>query len=138
MPAPRTPRAIRLFEGLTVAAVLIGLVSIALSFGGLVYALPDQPPSPIHALSYLSVPLLEKIAVPLFAAFAASRERSVLAKWLMVIDTLFLAARWLPYVGLMPTVALPGQLAIAQIAVLLAAVAVLFTRDARAWVGGHA
>ncbi len=40
MPAPRTPTAIRLFEGLTVAAVLIGLVSIVLSFGGRVYRCP--------------------------------------------------------------------------------------------------
>ncbi len=37
----------------------------------------------------------------------------------------------------MPKVALPGQFAVAQIVVQLAALAVLFTRDARAWVDGR-
>ena len=74
------PGAIRLFEAGILLSVLLGLVSIAISFSGLVYALPDQLPSPIHALSYLSVPLVEMIVVPLFSALAASRERSLLAK----------------------------------------------------------
>lgn len=137
MPLPRTPRAILAFESLLVAAVLLGLVSIALSYGGLVYALPDRTPSLVHALSFLSVPLLHMIALPLFAGFAASRERSVLARWLLALATVFLAARWLPYLGLLPTVALPGLFALAEIVLLLAATGVLFTADARAWFAGR-
>lgn len=127
------PGAIRLFEAGILAGVLLGLASLTLSFAGLVYALPDHPPSPIHALSYLSVPLAEMIVVPLFSALAASRERSLLARWLFTLATLFMVARWLPYLGMARTIALPGQLAIGQALVQLASAGLLFTRQARAW-----
>jgi hypothetical protein len=113
--------------------VLLGLASITLSFSGMVYALPDQLPSPIHALSYLSVPLVEMIVVPLFSGLAASRERSLLAKWLLTLVTLFMVARWLPYLGMVRAIALPGQLAMAQALVQLASAGLLFTGRARAW-----
>ena len=127
------PKAIRLFEAGILVSVLLGLASITLSFGGMFYALPGQLPSPIHALSYLSVPVVEMIVVPLFSALAASRERSLFAKWLLTLVTLFMIARWLPYLGMVRTIALPGQLAMGQAVVQLASAGLLFTGQARAW-----
>jgi hypothetical protein len=127
------PKAIRLFDAGILVSVLLGLASITLSFAGVVYALPDQPPSPIHALSYLSVPVVEMIVVPLFSALAASRERSLLAKWLLTLVTLFMVARWLPYLGMVRSIALPGHLAMGQALVQLASAGLLFTGPARAW-----
>lgn len=131
----RPPSIVR-FEQFYLAALVLGIVNVALLWHVTAAMIAAQPALAAVASWYQPAATLVGIGIPLLLWYLVARRASVVAKWIVVLWAGLMVASLV--FGLLAgnlVVGVPGLLGIVVILLRVAAAWMLFRPDARSWFG---
>lgn len=128
------PASIDWFDRLFLGSLILGIANSALSFSKSMELMQQSPGGEAFGPAFMIGTLAVSMAISLLLWFLIARRASTVAKWFLVVITVFGALMIVPSIGMLAeTRPLSLVLSLVITALQLAAITFLFRSDAATW-----